>query len=205
MTYETGQEKFWAGEFGDDYIDRNSSAQLLASNLKFFSQALHRCGKINTVLELGANVGMNLRALAALYPTQTQTAVEINKKAVALLRENLPHTNVFQKSIHEFATVDQFDLVVTKGVLIHINPVKLNEVYELMYQASKRYILIAEYFNTTPLSIEYRGNSDKLFKRDFCGDILDMYPDLNLIDYGFCYKRDASFQQDNITWFLIEK
>lgn len=38
--YKTEQENFWAGEFGEEYIQRNKGAQLLASNLSFFSKAL---------------------------------------------------------------------------------------------------------------------------------------------------------------------
>ena len=38
--FRTEQEAFWAGSFGTDYIDRNASEQLLASNLNFFSQCL---------------------------------------------------------------------------------------------------------------------------------------------------------------------
>ena len=33
MTFKTEQEKFWAGDFGNQYIGRNNSAQLLGSNL----------------------------------------------------------------------------------------------------------------------------------------------------------------------------
>lgn len=33
--FQTAQENFWAGEFGNDYIQRNQSEQLLASNLNF--------------------------------------------------------------------------------------------------------------------------------------------------------------------------
>ncbi|NDB35890.1 MAG: pseudaminic acid biosynthesis-associated methylase, partial [Flavobacteriia bacterium] len=42
-------------------------------------------------------------------------------------------------------------------------------------------------------------------KRDFAGELLDTFPDLRLVDYGFAYKRDTSFPQDDITWFLLEK
>jgi spore coat polysaccharide biosynthesis protein SpsF len=35
--------------------------------------------------------------------------------------------------------------------------------------------------------------------------MLEKYPDLQLIDYGFCYKRDPAFPQDDATWFLLEK
>ena len=37
------------------------------------------------------------------------------------------------------------------------------------------------------------------------GEILDRYPSLQLVDYGFAYRRDPNFPQDDITWFLMEK
>jgi hypothetical protein len=40
--FKTEQEAFWAGQFGTEYIGRNDSQELLASNLNFFSQALRR-------------------------------------------------------------------------------------------------------------------------------------------------------------------
>ena len=64
---------------------------------------------------------------------------------------------------------------------------------------------MCEYYNPSPVTINYRGHSDRLFKRDFEGEILDKFPDLNLIDYGFSYKRDVVFPQDDITWFLLQK
>ena len=36
MKHDTDEENFWAGEFGDDYIDRNKGNNLLAANLDFF-------------------------------------------------------------------------------------------------------------------------------------------------------------------------
>ena len=92
-----------------------------------------------------------------------------------------------------------------KGVLIHIAPEQLEGVYEKLYQASRRYILIAEYYNPTPVSVPYRGHADRLFKRDFAGEMLDRYPDLELVDYGFVYHRDPLFPQDDMTWFLLAR
>ncbi len=48
------QESFWKGEFGNDYIDRNKSDQLRASNLSFFSNILTHTDGVESVLELGA-------------------------------------------------------------------------------------------------------------------------------------------------------
>lgn len=42
--YVTPQEVFWAGDFGTEYIGRNNSQELLASNLKFFSGTLKQAG-----------------------------------------------------------------------------------------------------------------------------------------------------------------
>jgi len=28
---------------------------------------------------------------------------------------------------------------------------------------------------------------------------------MQLVDYGFAYRRDPNFPQDDITWFLMEK
>jgi hypothetical protein len=50
----------------------------------------------------------------------------------------------------------------------------------------------------------YRGHADRLFKRDFAGDLIEKYG-MKLVDYGFVYKRDNWAPQDDITWFLLEK
>ena len=90
-------------------------------------------------------------------------------------------------------------------MLIHIHPDHLTTVYDQLYNSSRKYILMAEYYNPSPVSVNYRGHEDRLFKRDFAGEIMDRYSDLKLIDYGFAYHRDPVWPQDDITWFLMEK
>lgn len=203
--FETEQENFWAGEFGSFYISRNESEELIASNLNFFSQTLRSIGKIDSCIEFGANIGMNIRALKLLLPSLKVSAIEINKDAVKELCRNVDEDRIFNGSIFDYDKSDKFDLVLTKGVLIHINPDKLKEVYEKLFAVCSKYILIAEYYNPVPVAIPYRGHNDKLFKRDFAGEIMETFPSLKLADYGFCYRRDTLFPQDDITWFLLEK
>mgnify|MGYP001558500657 CR=1 FL=1 len=203
--FKTQQEEFWAGDFGSEYIGRNDSQELLASNLYFFSRALKQAGKISSCLELGANIGMNLKALKLLYPKIRLKGAEINSDATTLLKELIGAQNVFEGSIFDYPITDKIDLALIKGVLIHINPEMLGAVYEKLYQASSRYILVCEYYNPSPVAIPYRGHADRLFKRDFAGEMLEKYSDLALIDYGFAYRRDPAFPQDDITWFLMEK
>lgn len=203
--YTTPQEEFWAGNFGTEYIGRNESSQLLASNLNFFTKALKQAGRVSSCLELGANIGMNLKALQLLYPGIELKGAEINADAAKLLGDTIGENNVYKGSIFDYPITDKVDLSLIKGVLIHINPEMLSAVYEKLYQASSRCILVCEYYNPSPVAIPYRGHTDRLFKRDFAGEMLDKYSDLTLVDYGFAYRRDPAFPQDDITWFLMEK
>jgi pseudaminic acid biosynthesis-associated methylase len=203
--FETQQEKFWAGEFGTEYIDRNRGEALLASNLNFFSRALSSARRPATCIEFGANIGMNLRALSLLYPSQEQHAIEINPDAAAQLQQHVNAERVHIGSILSFEPDRSWDLVLIKGVLIHLDPSVLERVYEILVRSCGRYLLIAEYYNPTPVAIPYRGHTDRLFKRDFAGEVLDRYPQLKLVDYGFVYRRDPDFPQDDISWFLLEK
>ena len=202
--YETDQENFWSGEFGDEYIERNSSESLLAFKTGRLARMLSKAGGIKSSLELGANIGLNERGLQRLFPGIRMDAVEINEKAANELRK-IGNVTVHQISILDFATDKTFDLTFTSGVLIHINPEKLSICYRILHEYSRKYILVAEYYNPTPVEVPFRGKSDRLFKRDFAGEMLDMYPDLSLVDYGFIYHRDPSFPSDDSTWFLLEK
>jgi len=76
MQYRTEQERFWAGKFGSDYIERNRSEAITASNLAFFSRALRRARRIDSCLEFGANIGLNLRAIRQLLPGASLSAIE---------------------------------------------------------------------------------------------------------------------------------
>ena len=201
----TDQEAFWRGEFGNEYTDRNEGAHWIASNAAFFAKVLSRTQDVGTILELGSNSGLNLAALTGLLPAASLSAVEINEKAAAQLTRNLPNVDLRVTSILEFEPEKSWDLVFTKGVLIHINPDRLADVYELMYRAASRYILLSEYYSPNLTEIVYRGHSGKLFKRDFAGEMLDAFSDLSLVDYGFVYHRDPNFPQDDMTWFLMAR
>lgn len=205
MTFKTEQEAFWAGEFGTEYIQRNQGYALLASNLDFFAKALRAARDVKTCIEFGANIGMNLKALKLLHPTQEQHGIEINADAALQLAQVIPAEHVHQTSILDFKPGQTWDLVLIKGVLIHINPEVLPQVYDKLVAASGRYLLVAEYYNPAPVAIPYRGHADRLFKRDFAGEIMERHPQMQLLDYGFAYRRDPNFPQDDITWFLMEK
>lgn len=203
--FKTEQEAFWAGDFGTQYIARNQGDALLASNLDFFSKALRSARDIKNCIEFGANIGMNLKALKLHHPRLDAHAIEINAEAAKQLGEVIPPPQIYNTSILAFAPPQTWDLVLIKGVLIHINPAELPRVYDKLEAACGRYLMVAEYYNPTPVAIPYRGHTHRLFKRDFAGEIMERHPTLKLIDYGFVYRRDPNFPQDDVTWFLMEK
>lgn len=203
MQFTTETEKFWAGDFGDEYLQRNTHERLLYAKVAMWSRMLASAHGVTSAKEFGCNIGGNLLALKRLAPTVELSGIEINAEA-ARQAKDLGIADIHHGTILEPIETDTVDLTFTAGVLIHITPSRLKDVYRNLVTNSRRYVLVAEYYNPTPVSINYRGHSDRLFKRDFAGDLMDEYG-LKLVDYGFIYKRDNWAPQDDITWFLLEK
>lgn len=198
------QEQFWAGEFGDNYIGRNTLANVPLAIAKWAKILIHTTPLPRSFLELGCNIGINLHALHTLFPQAELEAVEINAKAAAKVRE-WGKAKVHEGSILEFTPTRQYDFAFISGVLVHIAPENLHLAYKALYTSSSRYICVREYHNPTPVEVLYRGHKGKLFKRDFAGEMLDAYPDLKMIDYGFEYSRDTFLRGDDALWVLMEK
>jgi pseudaminic acid biosynthesis-associated methylase len=205
MKYVTPQEEFWAGQFGDQYIDRNQGAGFIECKAAMFERVLARTTDVRSVLEFGCNIGLNLIALSRLIPHVELKAVEINATAVARARTSLPDAKIVHGSILDFLPEEASDLAFTCGVMIHLNPEMLPAVYAKLAAASRRYVVIAEYYNPSPVVVNYRGHSERLFKRDFAGEFIEAHPEFQLVDYGFVYRKDPRFPLDDVTWFLLEK
>lgn len=201
--FSTDQEAFWAGEFGDEYVSRNRYD--ISATLAMFSRILSRTHDVASLFELGCNIGQNLRALKLLKPDSKISGIEINETAHSHAIKDFP--DVINGSILELdpKVVGAIDFVFTKGVLIHINPDMLPAVYDKMAELSSRYVMMSEYYNPSPVAINYRGHEQRLFKRDFAGEFMDRHQDFRLLDYGFVYHRDPVFPRDDASWFVMER
>jgi spore coat polysaccharide biosynthesis protein SpsF len=208
MTVTQPPIQAWTGAFGDAYIERNRPDE----NRITQRQAMWR--KIlpamqdappKSILEVGANVGINLRALQSLVGAALY-ALEPNAKARDVLRGDgiVPAENILAGAADAIALPDaSVELVFTSGVLIHVSPALLPAAYREMHRVSARYLLTVEYFAVEPEEKTYRGEQGLLFKRDFGALWLEMFPGLEIVDYGFFWRPASGL--DNLTWWLFRK
>jgi pseudaminic acid biosynthesis-associated methylase len=191
-------EDLWAGEFGDAYVERNRSA---ADGSAFWRETLAD-RSIQSALEVGCNVGLNLRWLAELLGPDHVAGLDVNEKALAEARTALPGADLRRAAAYELPFEDaSFDLVFTTGVLIHIDPSDIHQVMAEIVRCSRRYVFCGEYYSEEPEEVPYRGERGALFKRDFGGAYLSQHPELSLIDTGLM-PEDV---WDRTTWWLFEK
>ncbi|WP_420433307.1 pseudaminic acid biosynthesis-associated methylase [Hyphobacterium sp.] len=206
MSYKTEQEAFWAGQFGDEYRDRCAlEPGLVAARTACMARMLRKAAPVGSAFEIGCNIGLNLVALKNVSPSTELAAIEINEQSARQANE-LGIARVDTASVLDYEPGRSYDLTMICGVLIHLNPEVLPQVYDVLFNASDRHILLFEYYNPTPVEVNYRGHEGRLFKRDWAGEMLDRFKDrLELKDYGFFYHRDPISWSDDGTWFLLEK
>lgn len=205
---KTEQVEFWQGQFGNEYTKRNSAeGEQIQARTALWSNILRSTvgAPPQSFVEIGANLGLNLRALRNLTSAQL-SAVEPNGSA----RERLVADQVVSKeNVHDGIAANlplpdgSADLAFTSGVLIHIHPDDLLASYREIHRVSRRYIVSVEYFSDQPTELNYRGNDGFLFKRDFGAFWVDNFSDLQLLDYGFAWKMATGL--DNLTWWIFKK
>jgi len=198
----------WRSDFGDVYVERNLPTEdRIRTRVRAFSTIFDSLSGAapRSIVECGANVGINLRALDRLSNAEL-FAIEPNQKARerAISDGVLPAENMKEVTLEKLPFDDgSIDLVFTSGVLIHVPPADLEQAYREMHRVSSRYLLSIEYFSKKPETIPYRGHDELLFKRDFGGMWLDLFPDLEPVAQGFFWIRTTGL--DDLTWWLFRK
>ncbi len=199
------QQKFWKEKYADSYREKNDDFNL-ELGAEAWRKILFNTSDIDNLLECGSNIGRNIGILETVLPHAKKSIIEINKTSYDLAKTRYSIDHSFNGSILESDfKINSFDLVFTSGVLIHIHPDDVLENMKKLYSYSKKYIVIAEYFNRTPVMIPYQGEDDKLFKQDFGKLFIENF-NVSLLDYGFLWGHvydEAGF--DDFTWWLFEK
>jgi pseudaminic acid biosynthesis-associated methylase len=199
------QELFWREQYAKDYRQKNQAFDH-DLGVAGWKEMLRKATGIGTILECGSNIGRNIGFLEVCQAEAKRSLIELSPEAFQIATTAHKVEHAFNGSILDSnLPPGYFDLVFTCGVLIHINPDLLIKNIEKMFAYSSKYILIGEYFNRTPVMIEYQGQQNRLFKRDFGRLVLENLS-VKLVDYGFLwgYIYDAA-GFDDITWWLFQK
>jgi pseudaminic acid biosynthesis-associated methylase len=192
-------EALWQGNFGDEYTLRNT--ETADHRLPFWRDVLTGI-EVERVLEVGCNLGSNLKTLSTLLTPRNVFGIDVNESALAKVRTGMPAVNPVWSKARELPFRDgYFDLTFTTGVLIHQPPDTLPDVMSEIVRCSRRYVLAGEYFAEQLTEVPYRGHEGALFKADYGGMYLKRFPELKLVRKG--HLNDAVW--DDVTWWLMEK
>jgi pseudaminic acid biosynthesis-associated methylase len=196
----TRLENLWGGQFGDDYVERNAHA---GDVRQAFWQDMQRKFPAKRVLEVGCNIGGNLRWFAPSLAHHEIYGIDINQKAIATLRQQFPLMSALYSPAREIPFRDGwFDFTFTMGVLIHQPDSTLPLVMSEIVRCSRKYVLCGEYYAEMRTEVPYRGQEGALIKRDFGGMYRDLFPQLTLLESGFL-GRDQGW--DDVTYWVFEK
>ena len=199
------QQTFWRDQYAREYLEKNARFDQ-EGGVRAWRQMLRKAEKIDSLLECGSNRGRNIGFLETVLPEARRSIIELSPSAFEIVTREHRLERAFQGSILEadFAP-GSVDLAYTIGVLIHIHPDELLTNLQKIHGFSRRYVLFGEYFNRTPTMIEYQGQANRLWKRDFGRFYLQNFS-ARVVDYGFLWGHEydaAGF--DDITWWLFEK
>jgi pseudaminic acid biosynthesis-associated methylase len=198
----TRLEALWAGDFGDEYVERNLDAE--SGRGDFWREQIELLG-VESVLEVGCNVGGNLRWIAELVGAENVAGVDLNERALEFLRERVPGVDARLSRGSELPFEDaSFDLVFTTGVLIHQDPeTQLEPMMREIVRCSRRYVICGEYQADELTEVPYRGQEGALFKQDFGALYQRLYPELELVSEGFLSPREGRW--DDLTYWIFKK
>ena len=209
---QTNQEKTWNNEFGQKYTDRNlyDREELDAFYMKVWGisrtsmneEFIGQLDKNARILEVGSNVGNQLVCLQTMGFRELY-GIELQEYAVNLSKTRTRNINILQGSAFDLPFKDgYFDIVFTSGVLIHISPEDLKSAISEIVRCSRKLVWGFEYYNPTPVEIEYRGERGLLWKRDFAQAYLGYFPQLKMVRE----KKFKYLENDNVDqMFLLEK
>jgi pseudaminic acid biosynthesis-associated methylase len=208
----TEQMEEWAGQFGEEYTDRNdlSLDDMEALYSKNYGQTrtelnerfLKGVDRSIRVLEVGSNIGNQLACLQKMGFSNLY-GIELQSYAVELSKSRTRRINIIEGSAFDIPYKDAyFGLVFTSGVLIHIAPSHIETAMKEIHRCTNKYIWGLEYYADTYTEIPYRGHKNLLWKADFAGMYLDKFDDLELVRQ----ERLEYLDNDNVDMmFLLEK
>ncbi len=152
----------YQSELWKKYTDDNEDK--LQTNLSQF--IYHTCVALGAkrICEAGCNVGNNLSS----FDNELEVwGFDKNNYAIEKAIEKLPEINFKIEDINKTSFPDShFDIVFTRGVLIHIPNSNVNEAMNELFRISKKWIFNLEYFGADGEMINWKRGDDLCWYRN---------------------------------------
>ncbi|MGY5142911.1 MAG: pseudaminic acid biosynthesis-associated methylase [Candidatus Nitrosopumilus sp. bin_32a] len=169
------QKNLWSGEFGNKYVERINTKKFQNETYKnrtgfteeeIFKEFFNDLDRNISILEVGCNRGLKLSILENMG-FQNISGVEVNQNAAKIAKEKLPSAKIYNESIEEFdSQSNQYDLVFTATMLIHVNPLAIEDILLKIINLSKKYIFGFEYYSEQLIEVPYRDQKNALWKQN---------------------------------------
>ncbi|WP_339859728.1 pseudaminic acid biosynthesis-associated methylase [Thalassospira alkalitolerans] len=185
---DTDQIKIWTGDFGENYTERCKFEGVEEFNALYINRYgisrdqiigdwLKDVPKDARILEVGTNIGNQLAALQRAG-FKNLYGIDVQRSAVEKSKDLYSGLDIVVGSALDIPFKDGFfDVVFTNNVLIHIAPKDIDKVLSEMARVSGKFIWGFEYFAPEFTEINYRGNSNLLWKADYGSLICKVNPE----------------------------
>jgi len=146
----------------NQYTDDNERTQ--QEELSKFIYYSTLCLGATRVCEAGCNIGNNLSA----FPKDFEIyGIDINEYALKKARERFPYFNFQKENLSKISYPDSFfDLVFTRGVLVHLANNELDNVLSELLRISKKWVFNLEYFGNDGENISWKRGDNLLWYRN---------------------------------------
>ncbi|MCW0234921.1 MAG: methyltransferase domain-containing protein [Ferrovibrio sp.] len=210
----TRQIEIWQGEFGASYTERCTFENDDAFNALYVNRYGRKRDDINQdwlgdlprdirILEVGTNVGNQLRALQRLGFSNL-TGIDIQRYSVDRSKDFYRGLDIIVGSGFDIPFKDgYFDLVFTNNVLIHIAPENIDGLLSEMHRVTRRWIWGFEYYAPEFTEIPYRQHESLLWKADYAKLFTQRFSDVQIVRQELFACLDEPGLQDKC--YLCEK
>lgn len=203
----------WQGELGRTYTQENIKTTVdldeqyinmlgvsrSTMNLEFMADI----DRETKILEVGCNIGLELMFLKRIG-FKYLYGIELQQYAVDIARQKNSDIVVMQGDASNLPfTDDEFGMVFTSGVLIHISEEELPKVLLEIIRCSNRYIWGCESYAPDTRPVKFRGYSNMYWHRDYVQQFKQVDKTLSLLKENKYYPLNGMGAIYNM--YLFEK
>ena len=188
---------FWIGDFGKKYMKKYTFDETHKRQI-YIEKILQYTLDINSILEIGCNVGINIKAIKNIGDYELY-GIEPFKDALDICIKNnlldLDKAFCTNTSNMKMFKDNQIDLVFTSMVLMYIPLPELKIATDNIVRISKKYILCCE-LSSNKKESTYIYENTNVYDRNWGDFYTKNYKNLELINYN---------KESQFSWWLFKK